>query len=117
MILPQVETLPPAQKSLPPLTCHRCGAIDQPRITPGKGPHASAAQCGHCGHFIQWLSRYTPADRQARHQQALKKAMEQRPPSQLQLAYLQALGDDGPVPGSMLEASDRIDTLVRGEVA
>jgi len=42
--------------------------------------------------------------------------MAQKPPSQLQLAYLQALGDAGPPPANMAEASERIDALVRREV-
>jgi len=99
------------------LPCHRCGAIDTPTLGPGSGPHTASARCPHCGHFVRWLSTRSPAKRQARRQQALKQAMEQRPPSQLQLAYLEALRDVGPVPGSMAEASTRINTLVRGEVA
>jgi hypothetical protein len=42
--------------------------------------------------------------------------MAQRPPSARQLAYLQIMGDDCPVPATMAEASTRIDVLVRGEV-
>jgi len=41
--------------------------------------------------------------------------MAQRPPTARQLAYLLALGDDGPPPATMLEASARIDGLVSGE--
>jgi hypothetical protein len=97
--------------------CPRCGVIDTPAIAPGNGPHAFRAQCRHCGTFIKWLSQYTPAERQARHAQARLQAMAQRPPSQAQLTYLQALGDDGPVPANMAEASALIDRLLRGEVA
>jgi hypothetical protein len=97
--------------------CPRCGVIDTPAIAPGNGPHAFRAQCRHCGTFIKWLSQYTPAERQARHAQARLQAMAQPPPSARQLAYLQALGDEGPPPATMLEASSRIDVLVHGEVA
>lgn len=96
--------------------CRRCWVIDSPTVGPGSGPHTASARCRHCGRFVQWLSTRSPADRQARRQQARQQAMAHRPPSQPQLAYLQALRDDGPVPGSMLEASERIDALVRGEV-
>jgi hypothetical protein len=48
-------------------------------------------------------------------QQARQQAMANRPPSACQLAYLQALGDDGPSPASMAEASARINALVHGE--
>ena len=100
----------------PPLLCPRCGAIDTPTLGSGSGPHTASTLCRHCGHFLAWLSTRSPADRQARRQQALKQAMTQLPPSQPQLAYLQALGDDRPVPRSMAEASARIDALVRGAV-
>jgi len=100
-----------------PLACPRCGALDRPAVGPGSGPHYASARCRHCGQFIRWLSQYPPADRQARRQQARLAAMAHRPPSPLQLAYLSALGDVGPVPGSMAEASTRIAALVRGEVA
>jgi len=67
--------------------------------------------------FLKWLSQYSPAERHTRRQQARLQAMAQRPPSARQLAYLQALGDGGPVPATMAEASERIDALVHGEVA
>lgn len=90
----------------------RCWVIDSPTVGPGSGPHTTSARCRHCGRFLQWISTRSPAARQARRQQA----MAARPPSQAQLAYLQALGDDGPVPATMAEASERIDALVRGGV-
>lgn len=43
--------------------------------------------------------------------QARMRAMQQRPPSVTQLAYLQALGDTQPTPANMAEASERIDRL------
>jgi hypothetical protein len=42
--------------------------------------------------------------------------MAHRPPSQGQLAYLATLGDDGPIPATMLEASQRIDLLRSKEI-
>ncbi len=106
-----------ADISTPPeAACPRCGAIDRPTIAPGNGPHAFRAQCSHCRAFLRWLSRYSPADREARRRHYRQQAMAQRPPSQAQLAYLLALGDDGPPPASMVEASARIDALTRGEV-
>jgi hypothetical protein len=119
---PQSEARPPStdpQQGTPgigPLPSHRCGAIDRPALGPGAGPHTASARCRHCGHFLRWLSTRSPAERQARRQQARLLAMAQRPPSQPQLLYLQALEDDGPVPGSMLEAAERLDALVREEV-
>lgn len=99
-----------------PIACPRCGAIDVPTLGPGAGPHAYRARCRHCGRFVQWLSTRAPAERQARRQQARQQAMAQRPPSQAQLDYLRSLGDADPPPTSMLEASERIDALVHGEV-
>jgi hypothetical protein len=110
--LPRSEN--PLQQSL---SCPRCGVIDTPAVAPGNGPHAFREQCRHCDTFIKWFSQYTPAERQARRQQGRLQAMTQQPPSARQLAYLQALGDGGPPPANMREASERIDTLVRGEVA
>lgn len=100
----------PASDALP---CPQCGAIDTPAIGPGNGPHAFRTECRHCRSFLWWVSKYTPAERQARRQQA----MAHRSPSKKQLAYLRHLGDTGPEPSTMAEASLRIDALVRGEVA
>ena len=97
--------------------CPRCGVIDRPQVGPGNGPHAFRAQCRHCGHFLQWLSKFPLAARQARRQQAHKQAMATKPPTAHQLDYLQALGDSGPPPASRREASERIDALKRGRVA
>jgi hypothetical protein len=94
-----------------PLACPRCGAIDAPAPVPGAGPHAASARCRHCGRLLRWLSTHTPEECQAQRQQA----MAHRPPSQAQLAYLQALGDAGPVPSTMAEGSARIHALRRGE--
>jgi len=104
------------QRTPPELTCPRCGVIDRPVVGPGNGPHPFRASCRHCGHFIRWLSHYTSAERQARQAQARLQAQAQRPPSTRQLNYLQVLGDSGPPPANMAEASQRIDELGRGEV-
>jgi hypothetical protein len=109
------SSIPDSVQSTP---CHKCGVIDLPTLEPGSGPHTASARCRYCGTFtfIKWLGQYTPAERQARHQQARLQAMAQRPPSARQLNYLQVLGDSGPAPANMAEASQRIDALVRGEV-
>lgn len=108
---PQTPSPSPAESA-----CPQCGVIDPSVVGPGSGPHTASARCRHCGCFVQWLSTRSPAEREAQRQQARRQAMAQRPPSQAQLDYLKALEDDGPGPGSMLEASERIDALVRGEV-
>ena len=115
-MIPQIGSTPPWQNSPGPTrdpsqACPRCGAIDTPALGPGSGPHTASARCAHCGHFFRWLSTRSPADRQAR-----QEAMAQRPPSQAQLDYLKALGDDGPPPASMAEASTRVGARMRGEV-
>src|SRR5262245_32130693 len=100
-------------RSQTPLLCRLCGTIDQPAIAPGNGPHAFRAQCRHCGAFIQWLSRYSPEELRARREAARAAAMARRPPSQAQLNYLQTLGDTGPPPQTMSQASQRIDNLLQ----
>src|SRR5262245_29899873 len=85
----------------PRLVCRRCGAIDTPRLAPGSGPHAVRANCANCGRFLQWVSRHTPEARAVRRHASRLVAMAQRPPSELQCAYLQALGDNGPPPVTM----------------
>lgn len=106
--IPLRETIVP---QLSPLPCPRCGTIDQPHVSPGAGPHHARANCRHCGAFLQWLSQHSPAEREIRRQAARDGAMARKPPSPLQIAYLAALGDVGPPPASMREASQRIDTL------
>jgi hypothetical protein len=91
------------------LTCHRCGAIDRPQYSPGKGPLAMSALCQHCGSLIQWISQYTPSERRQRREAGQQAAMAAKAPSPEQLRYLQPLGDCGPTPATMAEASTRID--------
>jgi hypothetical protein len=99
------------------LPCPRCGVIDAPTIGPGNGPHAFRATCRHCGQFLQWLSKFPQSEREARRQFARQQALAARPPTVAQFAYLTALGDQAAPPGNMLEASARIDSLLRkGEV-
>ena len=112
-MIPQTDAISP----LHPRPCPQCGAIDTPAVGPGSGPHTARARWAHRGCFPQWTSTRPPDDRQARREQARPQAMAARPPSPAQLAYLPALGDGGPAPGNMLEASERIDALKRGRVA
>lgn len=96
-----------------PRACSKCGVIDVPQIGPGNGPHAFRETCRHCNSFIRWRSRFSVAERQARRQVSREAAMARKPPSEFQLAYLVALGYGGPPPATMLDASHRIDSLVR----
>ena len=112
---PTLETPDQAQLATP-IACPRCGTIDRPAVGPGSGQHFASARCRHCGYF-RWLSQYSPAERHARRKQARLQAMVGKPPSQAQLTYLQALGDSGPPPANMAEASARIDSLKHGRVA
>jgi hypothetical protein len=98
-----------ARPETAPRPCPRCGVIDRPTLGPGSGPHTASLRCGHCQRFLAWTSTKTPAARQ--------QALEARPATAAQLAYLASLGDQARPPGSMLEASARIDGLQRGEVA
>jgi hypothetical protein len=93
--------------------CLRCGVIDTPAIGPGAGPHFARATCRHCGAFLQWLSAYTPAERQARRQQAQREAMARKLPMSPQMAYLRSLGYAGTCLVTMLEASTLLDSLLQ----
>jgi hypothetical protein len=119
-----VETLVTPEAACPhvhthknPQPCPRCGTIDIPAIGPGNGPHPFRASCRHCGAHIQWVSALPLAEREARRQRFRREVMAQKPPSPAQLHLLQALGDAGPAPANMAEASERIETLKRGEAA
>src|SRR5262249_49148837 len=93
--------------------CPRCGAVDQPLIGPGKGPHHASALCAHCDAHLRWPSARSPEEQATRRQLAMQQAMAQKLPSPRQLAYLVDLGDDGPPPATMAEASQRIEALRR----
>src|SRR5262249_54970900 len=95
-----------------PLPCYRCGTIDAPRLAPGTGPHALRANCPHWGPFRRW-TRPSPSQEPPRRREAARReVIAQKPPSQLQLAYLQALRHSGPPPAHMAEASMLIDALL-----
>ena len=47
--------MPPSMATLPPLFCRHCGALTQPVLGSGCGPHVARAACGACGRFIKWL--------------------------------------------------------------
>src|SRR6266702_2436482 len=106
------QSFPPAE----PLACRRCGAITTPLVTPGTGPHAYKANCPDCGGFMRWLSKFTPEEQAARRESARLEAIAQKPASPPQLDYLKSLGDRGPAPANMAEASQRIARL-KGKVA
>ena len=91
--------------------CPRCGVIDRPTLSAGTGPHAIKASCSSCGRFLRWVSILAPAERLAHRRQARLSAMQQHPPSAVQLAFLLALGDTQAAPQTMAEASERIDGL------
>ena len=93
--------------------CPRCGVIDRPLLSPGKGPHSCKASCSHCGKFVRWVSLLAPSERMAHRLQARLKAMRLRPPSEAQLTYLKSLGNTQAVPATMAEASERIEQLKR----
>ena len=107
-MIPQTDAISPLQ----PRPCPRCGVIDTPAVGPGFGPHTASARWDPGGCLLQWTSTRPPEERQARRPQALVA----RPSSQAPRASLQALGDGGPVPASLWEASERLDALVHGEV-
>jgi len=102
---PQAASIPAHSQAL---TCRRCGCIATPLVQPGSGPHWHAAACQHCGGFMQWLSQYPPAEREARRAVARNNA----PPTAPQVAYLRALGDAGPAPVTRRDASERIGALL-----
>jgi hypothetical protein len=94
--------------------CPRCGVIDRPVLGPGRGPHACEAFCAHCGKHIRWVSLLAPSEREARRAKAKLEAMSKKPPSEKQLNLLRDLGDQGPAPANMGEASERIEKLKKG---
>jgi hypothetical protein len=44
-------------RSLPPLLCGHCGALDVPLIGPGTSVHVARALCSGCGRFLRWLPK------------------------------------------------------------
>jgi hypothetical protein len=107
-IIESVPDTPPEE-----ITCTTCGTIGLAAISEAPWPHWRKLSCASCGAFARWLSKYTPAEREARRQQFREATMATKPPSAAQLDWLKALGDTGPPPLTMAEASARIDALVR----
>jgi hypothetical protein len=105
--LPPTTPAPPTEQA-----CPHCGVIDQPQLGPGLPPHAFRASCRHCGHFIAWVSRYTPSERTRRREAWRLKAMAGKPPTVAQLAYLRALGVPEPLPVDRAEAAVLIGTVL-----
>ncbi len=111
------STSPRPIPSLPATACHHCGTVDIPQLAPGNGPHAFRATCRHCGAFLRWVSKYTPAERVARRVQALPEraihtmTMRGRPATTPQLALLKALGYEGAAPANRAEAHQLITQL------
>ena len=97
--------------------CPRCAVVDRPLLSPGTGPHSCKATCAHCGRFLKWISLLAPSERMARRLAAQRKAMQQRPASPAQLAFLMALGDTQAAPEDMAAASTRIEELKAALVA
>lgn len=64
--------------------------------------------------YVRWAAAWDALD--PAHKQAVRAAgaHERRPPTPRQLDYLRALGDPGPPPRSLSEASARIAALQRG---
>jgi hypothetical protein len=92
------------------MVCHRCGVEDRPQVSlcPPGSVHYASASCRHCGSWLRWLPRPRTEAEQAERRD---KAMTYAPPSQAQLALLKTLGDTD-VPGSMKQASARIEALL-----
>ena len=65
-----------------------------------------------------WWESLSPEEKQqlreGRAEEAIERWMEQNPPTDRQLAYLNRLGYRGPTPADRLEASRLIDELVEG---
>jgi hypothetical protein len=65
-----------------------------------------------------WWESLSPEEKQqlreGRAEEAIERWMEQNPPTDRQLAYLNRLGYRGPTPANRLEASRLIDELVKG---
>ena len=65
-----------------------------------------------------WWESLSPEEkrrfREERAEEAIERWMEQNPPTEKQMAYLNRLGYRGPEPANRLEASRLIDELVKG---
>ena len=94
------------------ITCETCGTIDLPAIADGTWPHFKKLSCRSCGAFSRWLSKYTPEEREERHQHFRQEAIHAKPPTDKQLALLRSKGVS-PLPTDRAVASEMIDRLVR----
>src|SRR5262249_52049397 len=107
-MIPQPRLITNSQR---PVACPRCGSTEVPVVGRGSGPHTASLVCATGGRFLRWHSTKTPEERQRQRREALAKY----PPSESQLRYLKFLGDHGPTPATMADASDRIDILLGKE--
>jgi hypothetical protein len=97
-----------------PYECRYCGGVARPVVQAGSGPHHASAHCRFCARFVRWLPKPRPeAEASARRDQYRQEAMRGQPPSPAQLRYLRTLSRQEVLPGTMAEASQRIDTLVQ----
>jgi len=69
-------------------------------------------RCSSCQTHIKWISKYTPEEREERHQHFRQKAIHAKPPTDKQLALLRSKGVS-PLPTDRAVASAMIDRLVR----
>lgn len=93
--------------------CQRCGVIDHHHVEVGSGPHAAKLVCAHCASFIRWLPKNPPEVREANRQAGIRSWMSQQPPTQKQLKFLKTLAHKGSRPTNRLDASEKIDTLLK----
>jgi hypothetical protein len=97
------------------IPCHRCGSLGSHIEGPGVGPHRAKLVCTDCGHFIRWLTSHPPEERAASRQRYQQQWLAQQPATPKQLAYLGALGHQGPAPENRLVASELLETLLRAQ--
>lgn len=107
------DSIPPSNVQPPFKPCRRCQHPGPHTIGPGSGPHKARLLCGACGHFLDWLSTKTPAERAAQRESARQAAMRLQPATRMQRDYLARLGYQGPPPQNKLEASDAIKAMLR----
>jgi hypothetical protein len=91
--------------------CKHCGVLAVPTLSKGTPPHAIKASCPACGKFLKWISTLAPAERMARKMKYKLAAMQRQAPTEMQLSFLQALGDRLSPPTNKTEASARIEAL------
>jgi hypothetical protein len=99
----------------PVRTCTRCCYKGPVRIAAGSGPHGASLWCVVCGQSLGWQRKgeRTAAEHAARQAYFRQKALEQKPATPAQLAFLRALRDPEPPPENRWEAMQRITQLVQ----